>query len=98
MQQVSSKAMSIPGKALAGVIHLLEDHLPKASFAELSEFHRLVVEDLRSQGNQGDSRLAALLPGIKRMVGISPDIRDLAEADGIPWLWTVKPIKLRDLA
>lgn len=70
LQQVCSKAMSIPGKALAGVINILEDELPQPSFAQLSKFHKLVVEDLRTQSQQGSKELAAMLPGIRNLADL----------------------------
>lgn len=62
--------MSIPGKALAGVIDRLREELPADAFQQLSEFHALVVQSLRSQSGEQRDRLAELLPAIRSIAGV----------------------------
>ena len=69
--QVSGKAVSIPGKALSGVISYLKEFLPGKKFLQLRELHGLVVEDLRSQSGQRNPRLIEVLPELKDMAGLN---------------------------
>lgn len=63
--------LSVPGKALGGVIAHLKGALPAEHVAHLSDFHKLVVEGLKSQGNHQNPRLLQLLPELKSMAGIA---------------------------
>lgn len=71
LQQVASKAVSVPGKALAGVIGQLEATLPPDQYSDLAEMHKLVVDDLRSQSSEQNPRLQLLLPKVKAIAGLS---------------------------
>lgn len=68
--QAAGKAISIPGKALAGVIDQLKGALPSEQFSQLAEMHKLVVNDLRSQDNEQNPRLLVLMPSLKAMTGV----------------------------
>lgn len=68
---MSSKAVSVPGKALSGVISYLKDLLPPDQFLQLNDMHGLVVEDLRSQNGQQNSGLADLLLRVKAIAGLA---------------------------
>lgn len=68
--QLQGQALSIPGKALAGVIELLKADLEPEAFQKLSEFHSLVVESLRSGGSTANPKLAELLPVVKGIAGV----------------------------
>lgn len=64
---------SIPGKAIGATTALLQKHLSESDHQQLSRFHKLVVEQLVSDGVpdksvQGD--LGSLLPVLKHMAGI----------------------------
>ena len=78
--QVHGKATSIPGKALAGVIALLEPDLPAKQFQQLDEFHSMVVERLRLQDSQGqeDPKIAELALAVKTIAGLGSDQRQNA--------------------
>ena len=77
--QLHGRAMSVPGKALSGVIGLLQSELPPGPFQELGQFHSLVVDSLRSHSPEPAPKLAALLPKIKGVAGVGGSTQDAAE-------------------
>ena len=79
VSQLHGRAMSVPGKALSGVIGLLQSELPPGPFQELAQFHSLVVESLRSNSPENAPRLAALLLKIKGIAGVGASTQDAAE-------------------
>ena len=82
--QLHGRAMSVPGKALSGVIGVLQSELPPGPFQELAQFHSLVVESLRSHSPENAPKLAALLPKIKGMTGVGAGTQDAAEEGPVP--------------
>ncbi len=65
--------MSVPGRAIGGVLARLKAELPEDSYTAMAAFHEGVVEALK-QGDDSDGqlqeKLAAQLPGIKALVGL----------------------------
>ena len=73
------KAVSVPGRALAGIIAHLKASLEPDSFDRLQSYHQLVVNHLRAMSAETSSepelstmqeQLTAKLPSIKAMVGV----------------------------
>lgn len=79
MLQVHGKAVSVPGRALAGIITHLKASLQPDSFELLQSYHQLVVNQLRAMSAETSSesdlgtmqeQLAAKLHSVKSMVGV----------------------------
>ena len=82
MLQVHGKAVSVPGRALAGIITHLKASLEPDSFDLLQSYHQLVVNHLRAMSAETSSdsevgtmqeQLAAKLQSVKSMVGVGGD-------------------------
>lgn len=80
--QVHGKAVSVPGRALAGIITHLKASLEPDSFGLLQSYHQLVVDHLRAMSAETSSepelstmqeQLKAKLHSIKSMVGVEGD-------------------------
>ena len=79
--QVYSKAVTVPGRALAGIIANLKANLEPEAFNVLHAYHQLVVSHLRamSSGSSGDPEVKAMqeqlsdrLDSLKALAGIDP--------------------------
>lgn len=71
MLQVHNAAISIPGRALSGVINSLKKGIDEDVFSLVSGFHADVVSLLKNSGSENDGSAAALqerlqdkLPGL----------------------------------
>lgn len=69
------KLMSIPGRAIGGVLVLLLDKLEPEQHALVQQFHELVVDSLKaaaagSEGSQGDAKVQELVPQVKTLAGV----------------------------
>ena len=69
LAQVHNCAVSIPGRALGGVIEGLKKELPESVYAALSTFHADVVSLLKAGGPgqavEVEERLKAASPGLR---------------------------------
>lgn len=79
MLQAHGKAVSVPGRALAGIITHLKASLDPESYDLLQSYHQLVVSHLRALSTDTSSaqeldemqeQLAAKLQGVKSMAGV----------------------------
>lgn len=77
--QVRGKAITVPGRALAGIIAGLRTSLESDSFELLQSYHQLVVNHLRAMSAETPSepelgvmqeQLATKLQAIKSMAGV----------------------------
>ena len=77
--QVHGKAVTVPGRALAGIITNLKDSLDPEASELLQSYHQLVVNFLRSLSSDTSlspkahalqEKLAAKLPVLKSVVGL----------------------------
>lgn len=77
--QVNGKAVSVPGRALAGIITHLKASLEPDSYDLLQSYHQLVVSHLRALSTDTSSaqeldemqeQLAAKLQSVKHMAGV----------------------------
>lgn len=82
MLQVHGKAVTVPGRALAGIIGSLKISLEPDSFELLHSYHQLVVNHLRAlstdtasgtETGEMQDQLAAKLGALKAMVGAQQD-------------------------
>lgn len=72
------KALSIPGRAIGGILVLLQGKLEEEQHALVQQFHELVVESLKaaSAGSEGPSdaasqqSLQAMVPKVKELAGV----------------------------
>ena len=79
--QVYSKAVTVPGRALAGIISNLKACIDPEAFDVLHAYHQLVVSHLRamSSGSSSDPEVKAMqeqlsdrLDSLKALAGIDP--------------------------
>lgn len=79
VMQVHGKAITVPGRALAGIIADLKTSLESDSFELLQSYHQLVVNHLRAMSAETSSepelefmqeQLAAKLQAVKSMAGV----------------------------
>ena len=82
MLQVHGRAVTVPGRALAGIIASLKTSLEPDCFELLQAFHQQVVSHLRAMSTEAASatangemqdQLAARLGALKSMVGAQQD-------------------------
>lgn len=82
MLQVHGKAVSVPGRALAGIITHLKASLEPDSFDLLQSYHQLVVNHLRAMSAETpieselgtmQEQLAAKLQSVKAMVSVATE-------------------------
>lgn len=73
-----NKLMSIPGRAISGVLALLQAKMEPEQHALVQQFHELVVESLKAAaaGNKGaadtdtEQQLQGLIPAMKALAGV----------------------------
>lgn len=79
--QVYSKAVTVPGRALAGIITNLKACIEPEAFDVLHTYHQLVVSHLKamSSGSSDDAEVKAMqeqlsdrLDSLKALAGIDP--------------------------
>lgn len=75
VHQIHDRGLSIPGRAMPGVIKFLGSALPEADTTALEEMQKLIVESLKT--NESDdadeaisSQLENLVPKIKSACGV----------------------------
>lgn len=80
--QVHAKAITVPGRALAGIIADLRTSLEPDSFDLLQSYHQLVVNHLRAMSAEASpepelevtqEQLAAKLQAVKSIAGVRED-------------------------
>lgn len=81
----SHKLMSIPGRAIGGVLGLLESKLEPEQHALVQQFHELVVDTLKAaaSGNEGSAnseQLQVLVPQVKALAGVEGTTASTASA------------------
>lgn len=69
------RLMSIPGRAIGGVLALLQEKLEPEQHTLVQQFHELVVESLKAaaaggQDAAGTEQLQGLVPGLKVLAGV----------------------------
>ncbi len=80
--QVHGKAVTVPGRSLAGIISSLKDSMEPDSFDLLQSYHQMVVNHLRAMSTESNSsaevktmqdQLANKLGSLKGLAGIEKD-------------------------
>jgi hypothetical protein len=73
--KTSNKLVSIPGRAIGGVLALLQSKLEAEQHSLVQQFHELVVDSLKSaaaggEASAGPEQLQTLIPHVKALAGV----------------------------